>query len=307
MTSRPKVLVTGAAGFVGSHVVVALARRGAEPIALVRSGADVRKFAEVQVVEADYHDLDAVGEAFSTVGPTTLVHSAWRLAPRNDYLNDPGNLEELASSLRLFRLACREGCSRVVGVGTCLEYEESDGPTREDTPLHPRTVYGAAKAALFLATESWALTAGVSFAWPRLYYPFGPGETSSRLVPTVVNALLRGERVATTAGGQRRSFLFVEDVADAIAAISLSDAEGAFNIGAGEVLPVRELVERLADAIGRPDLIDVGALPPRLGDPDVLWPDTTRLGSLGWEPKRTLDEALEETIAWWRANPAPTP
>jgi nucleoside-diphosphate-sugar epimerase len=307
MAARPKVLVTGAAGFIGSHVVVALARRGAEPVALVRPGADVRKLAGTQVVEVDYHDLDAIAEAFSALGPTALVHSAWRLAPRSDYLRDPANLEELASSLGLFGTASREGCARVVGIGTCLEYEESDGPTSEDTPLRPRTVYGATKAALFLATEAWAQAAGVSFAWPRLYYPFGPGEAPFRLVPTVVNALLRGERVATTAGGQRRSFLFVEDVADAIAAITLSDAEGAFNVGAGEALPVRELVERLARQVGHPDLVDIGALPPRPGDPDVLWPDTTRLGSLGWKPSRTLDEALEETIEWWRANPATAP
>ena len=307
MTTRPKVLVTGARGFIGLHVVAALARRGAEAVALVRPGADVRPLADTRVVEADYRDPDAVTAAIRETGPGTLVHSAWSLAPGSDYLHDAANLDELGSSLRLFRLAGREGCSRVVGIGTCLEYEESDAPTDECTALRPRTVYGAAKAALFLTAQAWAQSVGVSFGWPRLYYPFGPGEAPFRLVPAVVNSLLRGERVQTTAGHQRRSFLFVEDVADAIAAITLSDAEGAFNVGSGDVLAVRELVERLAGVLGRSDLLDIGALPSRPGDPDVLWPDTTRIMSLGWSPARTLDEALEETIAWWQANPPPTP
>ena len=117
-----------------------------------------------------------------------------------------------------------------------------------------------------------------------------------------MTALLRGERVATTAGRQRRSFLYVEDAADAVAAIALSGVDGAVNVGSDAAVPVRELVERLASAIGRSDLLDIGALPVRTGDPDVLWPDTSRLRSLGWSPGRTLAEAVDETIAWWRAN-----
>jgi nucleoside-diphosphate-sugar epimerase len=276
------VLVTGTRGFVGSHVVEALARRGAEPVAF----------------EGDYHDVAHVERALRTVAPSALVHSAWRVAGTS--YDDPVHLDEMCASLRLFTAAGNAGCDRVVGIGTCFEYDLSNGPTLEDAPLVPRQVYGAAKAALFLAARAWADGAGTTFAWARLYHPYGPREAPYRLIPSVVNALLRGERVATTAGRQLRSFIHVEDAADAIAAITLADASGAFNIGVADVTSVRDVVDRLSQLAGRPDLVDVGALASRPGDPEVLWPAVSRLTEIGWRPSRTLDQGLEETVAWWR-------
>lgn len=300
-----KVLVTGGAGFVGSRVVAALSACGAEPVALVRRGAWPEADGNAEVVEADFHDAATMGHALRRIQPSALVHAAWQLAPGTAYLRDPANLAELSASLQLFALAEEHGCKRIVGIGTCLEYEPSDRPAPEGTPLRPQTLYGASKAALFIAAQAWAATAGVSFAWARLYFPFGPGEAPHRLIPSVVNALLRGERVATTAGLQRRSFLFVDDAADAVAAITLSGEEGAFNVGSDEALSVREVVARLAASIGQPDLLDIGALEQRPGEPDVLWADTTRLRTnLKWRPRKTLDEGLEETIAWWRTRAA---
>jgi nucleoside-diphosphate-sugar epimerase len=283
----PRVLVTGARGFVGSHLMSALERRGAE----------ARPF------EGDYHDPRAVEDALHSASPVTLVHAAWRIAAGSAYLHDPAHVEELRASLRLFTLAQQGGCARIVGIGTCLEYELSDEPLREDAPLGPDTLYGAAKAALFMTAQAWAQAAGLEFAWARLYHPYGPREAHQRLIPSVVTAMLRGERVATTPGTQRRSFLHVEDAADAIAAIALVDETGAFNVGSADATPVREVVERLAQIVGRPDLVDIGALEARPGEPEALWPDTHRLEHVvGWKPARTLDQGLEDTVAWWRAT-----
>ena len=298
-----KTLVTGAAGFIGSHVVAALREQGEEPVALVRPGADTRDLAGVEVVEADYADEAAARVALRSVAPSAVVHTAWRVAPGSEYLHDPANIDHLRASLRLFPVAAEEGCRRIVGIGTCLEYGDSGTATAEDAPLRPTTLYGASKAALFTAADAWAGTIGLSFAWARLYYPFGPREAPHRLVPAVTNALLRGERIATTAGDQRRSFLYVEDVARAIAAIATSDTRGPVNVGAPEAIPIRELLERLARLLRRPDLLDVGALPARPGDPAVLCPDVAKLETVvGWRPRTGLDEGLERTVEWWRSR-----
>jgi nucleoside-diphosphate-sugar epimerase len=287
--TAPKVLVTGANGFIGSHVVDALKARGATVSTLVRP--------------VDYHDRHAAEGVLRDETPSVLVHCAWRLAPESSYLGDPANSAEVTASLQLFRLAAATSCQRVIGIGTCLEYEESSRPVAEDAPLRPRTVYGASKAALFLAANAWAGNAGVSFSWPRLYYPFGPREAPHRLVPTVVNRLLHGERAATTSGEQRRSFLFAADAGAAIAEIALSDVRGAVNVGADGVIAVRDLVNRIAELLGRQELLDIGAIPARADDPETLWPDVGKLSSVvGWRPSRDLDTGLEETIAWWRAR-----
>jgi nucleoside-diphosphate-sugar epimerase len=287
--SAPRVLVTGARGFIGSHVVTALEARG----------ADVSAFARPD----DYHDAQTVERVFRKVSPSILVHCAWRLAPGSDYLGDPANSHEVVASLRLFRLAQAAGCARIVGVGTCLEYAGADGPVAETAPLQPRTLYGTSKAALFFASAAWAREADVSLAWARLYFPYGPAEAKHRLIPTVVNGLLRGERVATTAGTQRRSWIFAPDAGDAIAAIAMSDVDGPVNVGAEEVVAVRDVVERIADMLGRRDLLDIGAFPPRPDDPQVLWADIRKLtSSVKWKPTRDLNAGLEETIAWWQTQ-----
>jgi nucleoside-diphosphate-sugar epimerase len=303
VTIRPKVLVTGAAGFIGSHVLTALRSLGADPVALVRPGSPVS--VDATSIEGDYHDADTVTKALQAVSPTSLVHAAWRLMPGSGYLDDPTNVDELRASLQLFRLAHDAGCRRIVGIGTCLEYAESRAAVSEDAPLRPTTLYGASKAALFLTAQTWASVVGASFCWARLYFPFGPREPAHRLVPMVVNGLLRGERVATTEGSQLRSFLFIEDVADALAAMTLSNVTGAVNVGSADAIAVRDVVERLASVIGRADLLDVGARAPRPGDPEVLVPDITLLNTVvDWRPKRSLDAALQETVAWWRTAAA---
>src|SRR5262249_36099076 len=150
------------------------------------------------------------------------------------------------------------------------EYAPSDAPVSEEATLDPRNAYASSKVALYREAESWARSAGIHFTWARIYFPYGPGEAPHRLIPSVVNGLLRGERVGTTAGAQRRSFLHAADTGDAIAAVALGTVDGAVNIGSAEAVAVRDVVERIGELTGRGELLDVGAMPGRLGDPEVL-------------------------------------
>jgi nucleoside-diphosphate-sugar epimerase len=282
-----RAALTGAAGFIGAHVAAALTARGIEVAPLVRP--------------LDYHDRDGVTRVLERERPALLVHCAWRLAAGSSYLDDPANADEAAASFRLFEAAARAGCRRIVGLGTCLEYAPARGPVAEGAPLEPRNAYARSKVQLFLEARDWARNEHVSFAWARLYFPFGPGEPPHRLIPSVVTSLLRGERVATTAGTQRRSFLYAADVGDAIAALGLSGVEGAVNVGAADAVTVRSVVERIGELVRGGHLLDVGALPGRPGDPDVLWPNVDKLRrEIGWRPARDLHAGLRATIAWWR-------
>jgi len=300
-----RVLVTGAAGFVGSRVVRALAAQGCEVIALVRPNGDRERLAElgaqVGMVEGDFHNPADWEDQLGGLRPTGLVHLAWHAEPGN-YRNHPGNLADLTASLRLFELAHAWGCARYVGVGTCLEYATDRGYLSEDVPLAPRCLYASAKASLYLCAAAWARTTGAAFAWARLFYQFGPGEDPRRLVPAVVNALLSNRPVALTAGSQVRDYLHVDDVAAAIAQLAISDATGPFNVGSGRPVRVRDVVDELENQIGRPGLIQYGELADANDDPPFICANTDRLrAATGWQSSRTLEEGLAETIAWWAA------
>jgi nucleoside-diphosphate-sugar epimerase len=121
------------------------------------------------------------------------------------------------------------------------------------------------------------------------------------LVASVARALARGERAPSSHGRQLRDFLHVEDLADAFGALVAADVTGAVNIAAGTSVSIREVVELLGELSGRPELVELGALPARPGDPDELSADVRRLREqVGWRPSRSLTDGLRETLVWWR-------
>jgi nucleoside-diphosphate-sugar epimerase len=286
-------------------VVRALVAQGCEVIALVRPSGSHTRLAElgaqVGIVEGDFHIPTEWEDQLGTPRPTGLVHLAWHAEPGN-YRNHPGNLADLTASLRLFERANAWGCARFVGVGTCLEYATDRGYLSEDVPLAPHCLYESAKASLYLSASAWARTTGASFAWVRLFYQHGPGENPRRLVPSVVNALLANRPVALTAGWQVRDYLHVDDVAAAIAQLTISDATGPFNVGSGRPVRVRDVVDELESQIGRAGLIQYGELADARDDPAFICANTGRLrAATGWQPRRTLEAGLADTIAWWAA------
>jgi nucleoside-diphosphate-sugar epimerase len=309
-TSRPRrVLLTGAAGFIGARLARALLTHGCTVVALVRPTSNLDRLAGLEnalrLVGSDFHDLAAADATIAALRPDVLVHAAWHAEP-GAYLTHPGNVSDLAASLALFERAERWGCQRIVGIGTCLEYDSTVGYLHEDTPLRPRSLYASTKAALYLAASAWCRQRGLSFRWARLFYQFGPGEDRRRLVPAVISALLAGEPVSTTRGEQVRDYLHVDDVAGALARVTLGDVEGAVNIGSGRPRTVREIVLTIADMLGRRSLLQLGGRPEPREEPHFLCANTTTLRTqVGWQPELTLEEGLARAIDTLR-SPSPT-
>jgi nucleoside-diphosphate-sugar epimerase len=145
----------------------------------------------------------------------------------------------------------------------------------------------------------------VSFAWGRVFFCFGPHEPAGRLVPSVARALLAGSEAPVTHGRQLRDFLAVEQLGDAFAALLDCAVQGAVNVASGQPVALRELVELVARATGRPELVRFGAVDPRPGEPPELVADVARLADeVGWRPHEPLEAGVERAVAWWRAAPA---
>ncbi len=295
-----RVLVTGATGFVGRHVLKPLAERGFEVHTVSRRAASSE---ESVAHQADVLDASAVRRVIEHVRPTHLLHLAWFAEPKK-FWNARENLQWVAASMEVLRAFADAGGKRFVGVGSCAEYEWRDKVYVEDrTALAPATLYGASKLAVCDVLRAFAPTVGLSFAWARLFFIYGPHEPPVKLVASVINSLLAGDTARITSGEQIRDFLHVSDAADALAAIVGSNFEGAVNIGSGNGIAVRDLVRLIGDLTGASDRVAIGAVTSAAPEAPSVVADTRRLREkLRFEPRLDLREGLEQTIAWWRAN-----
>jgi nucleoside-diphosphate-sugar epimerase len=295
-----RVLLTGATGFIGRGAASSLRERGFEVHAVSRNppATDVTWHA------ADLLEPGASERVVGDVRPTHLLHLAWEATP-GVYWTSPDNLRWVEASLALLRAFAQAGGERAALAGTCAEYEWTDETrcVEGETPLRPATLYGTAKHGLREIGERFAAQAGFELAWGRVFFVFGPHEHPARLASSVAAALVRGERAETSHGAQVRDFLYSEDLAAAFAALLDSAAQGAVNLASGDARPIRELVEALAAAAGRPDLLALGARPAAASEPAAIVADVRRLREeVGWAPPRTLEQRAADTIAWWRAE-----
>lgn len=300
--SERRVLVTGASGFIGWHCLKPLRARGYDIHAVSHA-------AQPEPVEGViWHAADLlapeIGEALvARVRPTHLLHLAWYVTP-GKVISSAANYDWVGRSRELLQAFVELGGRRAVLSGSAYEYDWSEGTcSEESTPLRPTTVYGSCKAALFLLASSIAREAGVPLAWVRPFFLYGPREHPNRLVASVARALLRGEPAATSHGRQLRDYLHVQDVADAAVATLDSDLEGALNIGSGEAVALSDIVTRLGEIVGRPELLRIGEIAARPNDVPLVVADGARLmQELGWRPRYDLASGLAQTIDWWRGR-----
>jgi nucleoside-diphosphate-sugar epimerase len=297
-----RVLITGARGFIGRHAPAELLLRGYE-VHAVTSQVPARSTEGIEWHHADLTDPRAVRSLLGAVEPTHLLHFAWYVE-HGVFWTSPQNERWREASLAL--LGAFEG-QRAVFVGSCAEYDWDPGGvlSESDTPIAPRTPYGIAKDALRAEAEARCAARDVSFAWGRVFFVHGPDEHPNRLVASVTRSLLRGEPAPCSDGRQVRDFMHTSDVARGFVALLDSEVRGPVNVASGEGVPVAQVVGWIGAAVGRPELIELGALPNGPDEPPVLVADVARLrNEVGYEPIFTPRRAVEETVRWWSRSVA---
>lgn len=284
--SGARVLVTGATGLIGRHLAEPLKQRGYEVVTLSRSGGSLTG------------DLLADPEGVAErAGATHLIHLAWHDGPTGRW-TAPENLDWAVASLRLLRAFAASGGKRAVMVGSCAEYDWTGaGRLTEDAPLGPATPYGAAKAGTGTVALGLASALGLSLVWARPFFIYGPGEPKGRLFGDILKGLAAGETVDCTDGLQRRDFLHAADVAGALAHLLGAGIEGPVNIGSGRAVEVREMIGTLARALGRENLVRLGARSRPADDPPLVEADITRLASTGFRPRYDMESGIRAVIA----------
>jgi nucleoside-diphosphate-sugar epimerase len=278
---RGPVLVTGAGGFIGRRLVERLALAGLAVIGWTRE-------------DVDLSDSAAVGAAMAALQPTTIFHLAAAgvsAARANDTYVIADNM-----SMAVAVVEAAPPGTRLVMTGTMAEYGRS-GRHRETDEPEPRTNYAKGKLAAGMLATAMAEEKGMPATVARLFGVYGPGEAPARLFPSLIGALSAGRPIALSAGEQRRDFIHVDDVCDALVAIAAVDdgtCPAIVNVGTGHAVRVRDAIEWVCDALGAPrGLLHFGARERSPGDEDLLEADVQRLTALlGAPPPQRLEPGL---------------
>jgi len=299
------VLVTGASGFVGTHLVRSLVRQGFDVVSVSRQSGfqeDKRHF------RLNLHDVAAVSKLFRQFHFPSVVHlAAAAVSAEAENFEEMAAVNTLATSA-LGRTALAHSVERFVHVGSAFEYRPQAHPMDESTPLGAPNLYGASKAAGWMLLDTLHRLEGLPLVTFRPFSIYGPCENPAKLVPYVISQALRGEPIRLTLGNQVRDYVFVEDVVDALRLGLTGPAVPGqvYNIGAGpqEAKSIRQMVEEILTAMSVPLRLcwfDRAARSRR--DPPYLVSDPTKAHvELGWRPRVRFEDGLAATLEFYKAT-----
>lgn len=293
MVACDRILVTGAKGFLGSHIVARARAAELDVIAAYR-GANASG-----AVSLDVCDAASVDAAFRAVQPSVVVHCAAYGVNYTDQDFDSALAVNVHGALRVLAGAAHYGVRQFVHVGSCFEYGSRPGPISEEAVLAPTALYGATKAAATLLLIDRGCALRVPLVIARPFGMWGPGEAAHRLVPQIIAACTGRTSLKLTRCEVVRDYTYVEDMAANILALALTlrvPPGTIVNIGTGQGILLRDFVLSIARLLDGEGLMQFGALPYRVTEMQSLVADVTRMRELlGSGPVTPLDEGVRRT------------
>jgi nucleoside-diphosphate-sugar epimerase len=299
-TRKPgRILVTGASGFVGMSTLRPLLNLGYEIVGTYYRGRPPRDI-DVSWRQVDLLSEEEAIEAVEKVKPDILLALAWDMSSGN--YSSLNNLVWLAKTITLMRAFADSGGKRLVVCGSSAEYDWSCGDScfdETETPLHPATLYGRAKVALYWAFLAICREYRIRGTWLRPFFLYGPHEAPHRLIPFFIRSLLAGTEATCRSANLQRDYLHIDDAGNAIANVIDQSTEGPINIGSGIAIPISEIVLEIGHQLGAESLIRLEEQPTR--EP-IVRASTKRLREGGWTPKIELADGIRQTIQWWESQ-----
>jgi NAD dependent epimerase/dehydratase len=313
-----KVLVTGAGGFIGSHLTEELVKQGEDVRAFVRyNSRDERGLLEelpkdiqnqIEVIPGDLKDPDGVKKAAK--GCSKVFHLGALIAIPYSYIHPFDFVQTNVIGTAHLLNVCLElsTLEKIVHTSTSEVYGTAQYvPIDEKHPLQAQSPYAASKIAADKLAESYYRSFGLPIVTIRPFNTFGPRQSLRAIIPTIISQSIGGERIRLGNTGPRRDFLFVKDTVRGFIELGkCPEAVGkVVNVGAGEDISIGELVKKILDQLGKKGEVEIEGRRMRPEKSEVMQLlSGTRLAKelFGWAPRYSLEDGLRETISWYQKN-----
>jgi len=293
--SDQKVLITGATGFIGSHLCRRLADGGAEVHAVSRSERDDGK-TRLRWWQGDLSDHAAVRTLLGKIAPDVIFHLAVHGvgAPGRELVR-PTFEGGLVTTVNLLDVATELGVGRFIVPGSLEE------PDRGDEDMTPSSPYAAAKWASSTYARMFHKLYRAPVVIPRIFMTYGPGQPAGKIIPYAIRCLLEGRPPELSSGRRRVDWIFIDDVVDGLILAAQSQAAEGHNVdlGSGELLEIRTVVEKLVEIVNPEIEPRFGSLAERPFERERVADTADAKALLGWQPAVSIDEGLKRTVAWY--------
>lgn len=313
MESLTKILVTGATGFIGSHLTHELVKEGYKVGIIKRKSSGTRRISDIldriRVYDAILENTSDVAEAISDFKPDAILHLAtYYSVDHKPHEIEPMIKTNILGTVNLLESAKESKVKLFINTSSCFVYKESKNKLKEDSELNALNLYALTKIQSEQACEFYAKKYGIKTITLRLFPPYGPGDHERRLIPYIIKTQYDNEAMKLTTGKQKWDFVYVGDIIDAyIKALKIQDIpkeHQIFNIGTGNPVSVYEVVLKIKELSGSAKEPEWGAIPHRQNE---IWFMSADIGKakkiLKWEPRiNIIEEGLNLTLEWYKSS-----
>ena len=300
--SGKKVLITGASGFLGSHLCDHLCKNNVEVHAVSRTERTSDQDS-LQWWHGNMEDIEVVQNLFHTIKPDVLFHlSGMVTGAAGAELVLPTFNSLLVTTVNILTVAAKTGCDRVISIASL---EEPEPGQNEATPISP---YAAAKWASSAYSRMFHQLYQTPIVLVRPFMTYGPGQNVHKIIPSVTLSLLQSEAPKLASGQRQVDWIYIDDVISGmLAAAQVPHVEGCtFDLGSGALVSIRSVVQQLTN-LANPQIEPLfGALPDRPVEKVRVANTAYSYEKLGWQPVISLEAGLEHTVNWYRQRIAAT-